>query len=448
MIKNARLLERKGVSFEVPPGELVVLRSDAFNPVLTVEQLMKQALSRVHRETSIRQKRSSEEKGPIWQVLCDEISYAAETEAFRLSDIDQDELVEDHPNDRQQTGDSSSNAAIDELVSKLVLATETGGLVVVQARTRQISMSFRLSPEGASNKVSEVIGELTRDGASEADLLFKVFSPEIRSRQELETANPIVEFSLYDSPVDSIRNRSEAIFRSLDLPKRYRSGALKWARNSDARLLLVDTPRYLMAEKESTEFLDDLRQIIKPMQMCVVFEESSVGHPSSLRFKFTPDQLMELDKRLVDIRRKRDRLRLLDWTGGEVALADLFAVLPDARRNGLTAKDFIRRSTRYPCPVCSGAGVQTVSMGPFGDLQVSCTNCTMTGFSETVRQVKLGEQTFGDVLRGGTAALAEILKGKTELPELSVDSLLNYRLCDPLSVLSEVAILALVCCDM
>src|SRR5438876_8425412 len=111
-------------------------------------------------------------------------------------------------------------------------------------------------------------------------------------------------------------------------------------------------------------------------------------------------------------------------------VAELFAALPDAQAQGLTASAFAFNSGSGRCERCNGTGFEKIEMQFLSDLYVRCAECEGKRFQPHVLKIQLHGKSIHDVLeltvREATAWFAQI--GERE------------KLSDPLEILEEVGL--------
>src|SRR5436853_5144369 len=109
---------------------------------------------------------------------------------------------------------------------------------------------------------------------------------------------------------------------------------------------------------------------------------------------------------------------------------ELFAALPEAQAQGLTASAFSFNSGSGRCERCNGTGFEKIEMQFLSDLYVRCAECEGKRFQQHVLKIHLHGKSIHDVLeltvREATAWFAQI--GERE------------KLSDPLEILEEVGL--------
>ncbi|MBA3963011.1 MAG: ATP-binding cassette domain-containing protein [Chthoniobacterales bacterium] len=109
---------------------------------------------------------------------------------------------------------------------------------------------------------------------------------------------------------------------------------------------------------------------------------------------------------------------------------ELFAALPEAMAQGLTASAFSFNSGSGRCERCGGTGFEKIEMQFLSDLYVRCAECEGRRFQPHVLKVKLEGKSIHDVL---TLTVSEAIQFFTQLGEAR-------SLGDPLAVLDEVGL--------
>ncbi len=109
---------------------------------------------------------------------------------------------------------------------------------------------------------------------------------------------------------------------------------------------------------------------------------------------------------------------------------ELFAALPEAMAQGLTASAFSFNSGSGRCERCSGTGFEKIEMQFLSDLYVRCAECEGKRFQPHVLKVKLEEKSIHDVLELTVSGAIEFFGQIGE----------SSRLGDPLKVLEEVGL--------
>ncbi len=109
---------------------------------------------------------------------------------------------------------------------------------------------------------------------------------------------------------------------------------------------------------------------------------------------------------------------------------ELFAALPEAMAQGLTASAFSFNSGSGRCERCGGTGFEKVEMQFLSDLYVRCAECEGKRFQPHVLRVKLEGRSIHDLLELTVSEAVEFfgLLGETE------------KLAQPLSILEEVGL--------
>jgi hypothetical protein len=433
VIGNASLLGRTGISVTVRAGEVKVVETEAFNPALAIEQLMKQALSRVHRG-------ASSDSEFTWHVDCESLSFAVKASVYRPSLLTLDDPVETRSVGMHVSSDNSGVIQLEGVARNLLDRGDPNALVLVKVLGTPLSMSFRLDELNVVDKLTEIVGELTRDGTDRSRIRILVYPARIRSRRDLGDAMPVTELSLVDTFMNPPAETSLKTFRDLDLSGRYRAGLTKYLRQTDAKLLLLDWPSRYMSAGEYRALVSEIRGTIGVDRMCLIFDTAEPEKYTALPL----DRMPEYDRLQLEFRRKAVKARLIDWFGIEADLAKLFSQLPDARRNGFTERDFIRNSSRYHCLSCEGEGVIRSRMGPFGEVRSGCSDCSMTGFGESILQIRFGNTSFGEVLSGNVYSLAERFISNDQIVsrirKFCVDDLRQLKLGDSFIWVPESAI--------
>ena len=109
---------------------------------------------------------------------------------------------------------------------------------------------------------------------------------------------------------------------------------------------------------------------------------------------------------------------------------ELFAGLPDAMAQGLTASAFSFNSGSGRCERCGGTGFEKIEMQFLSDLYVRCAECEGRRFQPHVQKVKLAGRSIHEVLE---LTVSEAVKFFTALGEAQ-------SLARPLLVLEEVGL--------
>lgn len=90
--------------------------------------------------------------------------------------------------------------------------------------------------------------------------------------------------------------------------------------------------------------------------------------------------------------------RIFDYAGIGVQVANLYSSLPEARRAGLSAKDFKYGQGKTSCPVCGGRGYVDGQEGGSGEAPISCGACAGLGFSQFAAEARYLNLSFRDAL--------------------------------------------------
>jgi excinuclease ABC subunit A len=109
---------------------------------------------------------------------------------------------------------------------------------------------------------------------------------------------------------------------------------------------------------------------------------------------------------------------------------ELFAGLPEAMAQGLTASAFSFNSGSGRCERCAGTGFEKIEMQFLSDLYVRCAECEGRRFQPHVLKVKLEGRSIHDLLE---LTVSEAVKFFTALGE-------SERLAQPLAILEEVGL--------
>src|SRR4051812_10273903 len=109
---------------------------------------------------------------------------------------------------------------------------------------------------------------------------------------------------------------------------------------------------------------------------------------------------------------------------------ELFAALPDAQAQGLTASAFSFNSGSGRCERCNGTGFEKIEMQFLSDLYVGCAECEGKRFQPHVLKIKLCGKSIHDVLQ---LTVTEAAAWFAQLGE-------RQQLSDPLDVLEEVGL--------
>ena len=114
-------------------------------------------------------------------------------------------------------------------------------------------------------------------------------------------------------------------------------------------------------------------------------------------------------------------------------MRELFAALPEAMAQGLTASAFSFNSGSGRCERCSGTGFEKIEMQFLSDLFVRCAECEGRRFQSHVMKVKLEGKSIHDVLE---LTVSEAVRFFAQIGEAK-------RLGEPLAVLDEVGLLVM-----
>ncbi len=109
---------------------------------------------------------------------------------------------------------------------------------------------------------------------------------------------------------------------------------------------------------------------------------------------------------------------------------ELFAALPEAMAQGLTASAFSFNSGSGRCERCAGTGFEKIEMQFLSDLYVRCAECEGRRFQSHVLKVKLEDKSIHDVLELTVSAAIAFFAQIGESKKLS----------EPLAVLEEVGL--------
>ena len=109
---------------------------------------------------------------------------------------------------------------------------------------------------------------------------------------------------------------------------------------------------------------------------------------------------------------------------------ELFAALPEAMAQGLTASAFSFNSGSGRCERCAGTGFEKIEMQFLSDLYVRCAECEGRRFQSHVLKVKLEGKSIHDVLELTVSAAIQFFAQIGE----------SKKLGDPLAVLDEVGL--------
>jgi excinuclease ABC subunit A len=109
---------------------------------------------------------------------------------------------------------------------------------------------------------------------------------------------------------------------------------------------------------------------------------------------------------------------------------ELFAALPEAQAQGLTASAFSFNSGSGRCERCCGTGFEKIEMQFLSDLYVRCAECEGRRFQSHVLKIKLHEKSIHDVLE---LTVTEAAAWFAQIGE-------SKSLSDPLEVLEEVGL--------
>ena len=109
---------------------------------------------------------------------------------------------------------------------------------------------------------------------------------------------------------------------------------------------------------------------------------------------------------------------------------ELFAALPEAMAQGLTASAFSFNSGSGRCERCTGTGFEKIEMQFLSDLYVRCAECEGRRFQSHVLKVRLEGKSIHDVLE---LTVSEAIQFFAQIGE-------SKKLGDPLAVLDEVGL--------
>jgi excinuclease ABC subunit A len=109
---------------------------------------------------------------------------------------------------------------------------------------------------------------------------------------------------------------------------------------------------------------------------------------------------------------------------------ELFAALPEAQAQGLTASAFSFNSGSGRCERCNGTGFEKIEMQFLSDLYVRCAECEGKRFQPHVLKIQLHGKSIHDVLEW---TVTEAAAWFTQIGE-------RERLSDPLEILEEVGL--------
>jgi excinuclease ABC subunit A len=118
------------------------------------------------------------------------------------------------------------------------------------------------------------------------------------------------------------------------------------------------------------------------------------------------------------------------YLGAYDRVREVFAALPEAMAQGLTASAFSFNSGSGRCERCGGTGFEKVEMQFLSDLYVRCAECEGKRFQPHVLKVKLEGRSIHDILE---LTVSEAVKFFTSLGEAGT-------LAKPLAVLEEVGL--------
>src|SRR5437588_10950797 len=86
------------------------------------------------------------------------------------------------------------------------------------------------------------------------------------------------------------------------------------------------------------------------------------------------------------------------YISGYDRVRELFAVLPEAQAQGLTASAFSFNSGTGRCERCNGTGFEKIEMQFLSDLYVRCAECEGKRFQPHVLKIQLQGKSIHDVL--------------------------------------------------
>ncbi|MGZ5025137.1 MAG: excinuclease ABC subunit UvrA, partial [Chthoniobacterales bacterium] len=109
---------------------------------------------------------------------------------------------------------------------------------------------------------------------------------------------------------------------------------------------------------------------------------------------------------------------------------ELFAALPEAQAQGLTASSFSFNSGSGRCERCCGTGFEKIEMQFLSDLFVRCAECEGKRFQPHVLRVHLHGKSIHDILQ---LTVSEAIQFFAQIGE-------SAKLGDPLDVLDEVGL--------
>src|SRR5213076_1979396 len=109
---------------------------------------------------------------------------------------------------------------------------------------------------------------------------------------------------------------------------------------------------------------------------------------------------------------------------------ELFAALPEAQAQGLTASAFSFNSGSGRCERCNGTGFEKIEMQFLSDLYVRCAECEGKRFQPHVLKIKLHGKSIHDVLE---LTVSEAIQFFAQIGE-------EKTLSNPLDVLDEVGL--------
>src|SRR5437016_260213 len=111
-------------------------------------------------------------------------------------------------------------------------------------------------------------------------------------------------------------------------------------------------------------------------------------------------------------------------------IRELFASLPEAMSQGLTASAFSFNSGSGRCERCSGTGFEKIEMQFLSDLYVRCAECEGKRFQPHVLKIKLHGKSIHDLLE---LTVQEAIQFFAQINEIKT-------LSEPLEVLDEVGL--------
>lgn len=124
-------------------------------------------------------------------------------------------------------------------------------------------------------------------------------------------------------------------------------------------------------------------------------KKSEITYSNAYFSNLTVDKLLMLDQNLIGQTSRSDITTYVDLLG---SLRSFFSALPEARRRGLTPKNFSFNHPKGMCTTCQGHGIRHISLQFLPDVSITCESCKGFRLNPLSLTVQYKGQHLGHIL--------------------------------------------------